>query len=529
MRKNFTVFFFIILSVCAYSQSFNFEDRYTYARALSSKNPDSSEIVLNQIIDLAQKENQPNFLAKAYYLKAFNSYLKSDAEKSLDFAEKALNISSQNNYSIGKALAYRIQGTQYAKIGLLKESAQSLNSALSEVQNDTSDEGHELKGMIYNSFLILLNQKEYRKKEYYSKNAILEFQKIKNTTRRNELLVSAYTNMGYNLSEVKKFSESKSYFQKALALVGNDNYYLQCNILHDIGFSFSEQNKSDSAVSYYQKALKLADQYDFNEKKIEITKNLQIAYAKLNDADNVQKYKIQNLNLKDSISYNQKMAINKTLSNKQQTFDKKLGDSHTLSKGLMIICFVLVLIAGIFLFKIIQLKRKHKEITATIYRQGITPSPYEEEIQETINEKAEATKNDNNLSTDLVKISPEVEESILRGLKKFEESLHFNNKNISRYNLSNELNINTKYLSTVIKKHKSFNFNQYINHLRINYIIDQLKNEPKYRKYKINHLAEITGYSSHSAFSLEFKKIVGIHPSAFIKALDTLPIIVLQS
>jgi YesN/AraC family two-component response regulator len=80
--------------------------------------------------------------------------------------------------------------------------------------------------------------------------------------------------------------------------------------------------------------------------------------------------------------------------------------------------------------------------------------------------------------------------------------------------------VNTKYLSAVIRKHKNFNFNQYINHLRINYIVDKLKNDPQYRKYKINHLAEITGYSSHSAFSLEFKKITGIHPSAFIKALE---------
>jgi len=119
-----------------------------------------------------------------------------------------------------------------------------------------------------------------------------------------------------------------------------------------------------------------------------------------------------------------------------------------------------------------------------------------------------------------MKISPEAEENILDGLKVFEENLEFNNKNISRYNLANTLNINTKYLSAVIKKHKKFNFNQYINHLRINYIVTQLKNEPQYRKYKINHLAEITGYSSHSAFSLEFKKITGMHPSAFIKTLD---------
>jgi YesN/AraC family two-component response regulator len=513
MEKKIIFFFFFAISNFICSQSFDFEGQYKYARSLASKNPDSSEIVLNSIIDSAQKKNQLNYLAKAYYLKSFNSYLKSDAKGTLDFAEKALKISTENNYGPGKALAYRMQGTQYAKLGLLKEATQSLNKGLVEIKNNDSDEGHELKGMIYNSFLILFNQKEYQKKESYSKNAVREFQQINNIPRRNELLVSAYTNLGYNLSEIKKFEEAQSYFVKALALIGNDNHYLRSNILHDIGFSFSQQNKQDSAVSYYQKALKIVNQYGFTEKKIEITKNLEEAYKKLNDPENVQKYKLENLELKDSIAYNQKMAVNKTLNQKEENFDRQLIKSHSLSKGLIATCIILLFVLGAVIFNMLSLRKKHKKTVAQIYKEGITPVAYEEDPQETGNQS------ENSISAD-VKISPETEELILTGLKAFEENFDFNKKNISRYNLSNALNVNTKYLSAVIKKYKNFNFNQYINYLRINYIVDKLKNESQYRKYKINHLAEITGYSSHSAFSLEFKKITGMHPSAFIKALD---------
>lgn len=513
MEKKITFFLFLIFSGSLFSQNYDFEGQYKYARSLASKNPDSSEIVLNSIIDSAQRKNQPNYLAKAYYLKSFNSYLKSDAKGTLDFAEKVLKISTDNHYAPGKALAYRMQGTQYAKLGLLKEASESLNKGLSEIKNENSDEGHELKGMIYNSFLILFNQNEYQKKESYSKNAVREFQQIKNMPRRNELLVSAYTNLGYNLSEVKKFDEAKSFFVKALALVGNDNHYLRSNILHDIGFSYSQQNKPDSAVLYYQKSLKIADQYGFNEKKIEITKSLEEAYKTLGDPTNVRKYKLENLELKDSIAYNQKMAVNKTLTQKEENFDQQLIKSHSLSKGLIATCIILLLVLGVVVYNTINLRKKHKKAVAQIYQQGITPVAYEEDPQEIEGPSG------NSIPAD-IKISPEAEEHILTGLKAFEEHLEFNNKNISRYNLSNTLNVNTKYLSAVIRKHKNFNFNQYINHLRINYIVDQLKKEPQYRKYKINHLAEITGYSSHSAFSLEFKKITGMHPSAFIKALE---------
>lgn len=513
MKKKIIFFLFLIFSHSLFSQHFDFERQYKYARSLTSKNPDSSEIVLNTIIDSAQRKNQPNYIAKAYYLKSFNSYLRSDAKGSLDFAEKALKIATENNYAPGKALAYRMQGTQYAKLGLLKEASESLNKGLSEIKNENTDEGHELKGMIYNSFLILFNQNEYQKKESYSKNAVREFQQIKNIPRRNELLVSAYTNLGYNLSEVKKFEEAQSFFAKALALVGNDNYYLRSNILHDIGFSYSQQNKQDSAVSYFQKALKIANKYGFTEKKIEITKNLEEAYKKLKDPENVQKYKLENLELKDSIAYNQKMAVNKTLTQKEENFDSQLVKSHSLSKGLIAACIMLLLVLGTVIFNMISLQKKHKKTVTQIYQQGITPVAYEEDPHEVEDQSGSSIPAD-------IKISPEAEEHILAGLKAFEESFGFNNKNISRYNISNTLNVNTKYLSAVIRKHKNFNFNQYINHLRINYIVDKLKNDPQYRKYKINHLAEITGYSSHSAFSLEFKKITGIHPSAFIKALE---------
>lgn len=252
------------------------------------------------------------------------------------------------------------------------------------------------------------------------------------------------------------------------------------------------------------------------KKTIEVTKNLEEAYAQLDDQPNAEKYKLVNLQLKDSIAYNKAMAVNKTLSKKEENFDQLLTASHKMSNWLITACLILIFVLGIVILTVIRLRKKHREVVSRIYREGISPVIYEEDPQE----DSDDLQVKNTSTPAEIKISPEVEENILNGLKVFEENLEFNSKNISRYNLANTLNINPKYLSAVIKKHLKFNFNQYINHLRINYIVNQLKNEPQYRKYKINHLAEITGYSSHSAFSLEFKKITGLHPSAFIKTLD---------
>lgn len=115
------------------------------------------------------------------------------------------------------------------------------------------------------------------------------------------------------------------------------------------------------------------------------------------------------------------------------------------------------------------------------------------------------------------KISTEIENSVLEKLKTFELQKQYNEPNTTLYKLSNDFNINSKYLSEIILKHKEQNFNNYINCLRINNICQEIIENPEYRKYKISYLAEISGFSSGEIFARIFKKTTGISPSVFIK------------
>lgn len=115
-----------------------------------------------------------------------------------------------------------------------------------------------------------------------------------------------------------------------------------------------------------------------------------------------------------------------------------------------------------------------------------------------------------------ITISTETEQVILAKLRKFEVSTKYTSKDMSLGTLSAQLDVNTKYLSEIINKHYNDNFNTYINRLRINYIIEKLKNEPEYLNYKISYLAEESGFSSHSSFATVFKSITGIAPTVFI-------------
>ena len=59
----------------------------------------------------------------------------------------------------------RILGTQYAKMGLLDKSRELLDQALVLVSKQQNDEAYEIKGGIYGSLLVLMdNNKELDKR-----------------------------------------------------------------------------------------------------------------------------------------------------------------------------------------------------------------------------------------------------------------------------------------------------------------------------------------------------------------------------
>lgn len=106
---------------------------------------------------------------------------------------------------------------------------------------------------------------------------------------------------------------------------------------------------------------------------------------------------------------------------------------------------------------------------------------------------------------------------IIDRLATFETTDRFLQANFGIEDLSAYCDSNVRYVSEVIKVHKKQNFANYINKLRVLTIATRLKENVEYRGYKIAYLAEIAGFSSHSKFSSEFKKFLGISPSVFIK------------
>ncbi len=230
--------------------------------------------------------------------------------------------------------------------------------------------------------------------------------------------------------------------------------------------------------------------------------------------------KNESLNLK-----NDQNDVQETIADAYDNFAVyyKKQNQINLIKNIVIAILIISLIALYFFYNSKQ-KRQFAKFKDIIRNQKKVSFAYNNEAVEIddfsnisvveIGQSEEIKKRTESLMTS------ETETKLLELLETFEKGNLYNNKNMSLPFLAGELNTNTKYLSYVINQHKSADFKTYVNRLRINYIVDKLINDEKYRQYKISILADECGFSSHSKFASVFKAVTDFSPSAFIKHLD---------
>ncbi|WP_159098260.1 AraC family transcriptional regulator [Aquimarina sp. Aq78] len=153
------------------------------------------------------------------------------------------------------------------------------------------------------------------------------------------------------------------------------------------------------------------------------------------------------------------------------------------------------------------------------YRKNKRYKKHFDELMVSTNNEVKRNNTKINEENTSIGISKDVVEIILKALNEFEKNNEFVELNITSGTLAKKINTNSKYLTKVIKFYRNKNFTHYINDLRIDHIIDQLKEDHKLRNYTIKALATEAGFNSSEVFSKSFFKKTGIYPSYFIQQL----------
>lgn len=423
----------------------------------------------------------------------------------LEIEKEIQTISSDESYYKTMNFVLKMNlATIKSLLGYYDEAIAILKNIISEYNNDY------MSNLEHSYYSRILNQSS-------AYNLIGQSYLFSSEDKNSKKLDSAsyYFNQAFKMA--KQFnpphenSETIYHLKKAEVLMVKEEYEASLDLINKYS-KFSEkyntsQNISslkaicfynldfiDSSLYYSRKYLTNYNKRKNNKKRLiaiyDIMSNL---YFKRNNLDSAYKYSELTVSELDTFTKD-KTDTNKAyhLYNIKNIskLNKEILKTERKSRQWLILILGLLLIALLYYY--LKLRKKSMNIETS-------------KLKEVIIQKKEYN------------IDEELEHNILDGIKNFEQSRGFLNKDFNINMLAKELNTNTSYLSFIFNKNYNSNFKQYLTKLRIDFLLSQLKSNPKFKNYTIKALAEEIGYTNASAFTRAFKKYKGVTPSEYIK------------
>ncbi|WP_131724302.1 helix-turn-helix domain-containing protein [Chryseobacterium indologenes] len=484
-------------------------------------NPTKDQIgKIENIIELSKKINYKEGIGKGKIKLLYVYFHLSDYKKMLEQIKDTEELDLNDNRTL--TMLYFYKSFVNKAMGLQKEEFRNIKDALKHVKKiEETNERHYLTSTIYNRFSIFYDYNKPDSLIYYLKKELEELHQIsdkypKLKSDKYESIALNNLNIGnFYLGVVKpqRLDLAEPYYLKAY------NYKttqpdifekLDMPILCGTGRFYLEKHD-------YKRSIELANEVLRREKYKKNPSYRLYAFQLLADSNEGLKnsseqarYTLLYARLNDSLNTAAKKEVGKQLDRLVTAAETKKDKEHTSSIRILLLIaggFIILLALSIWLYW----KRKNK----TVHKK------YEDLIAK-INSERTDIRAETKVNTEVkssVSITDETVKVLLARLEKFEQSEKYLRKDLSLTWMANNLNTNTKYISEIIKTYRDKNFTAYINGLRIGYITKKLYEDPIYREYKINYLAEECGYATPKVFVTAFKNETGFTPSYFVEQL----------
>lgn len=516
MRKLLLIIF-LLLSIALTSQTRNQKQEIDSLLTLSRNCLFSIDLIsaLKNSQNAFQKSEKINYSqgkARASYYIA-NALLENGNYKS---ALEYLSISLQETYTKNTPQLttdiYRVRGRAYGNMGLSDISISEFKKALKSAEQISVSENRKYtQSLLYENLIYLYNKKGINDSvKYYldqNKSVLKDLKEdfiFRNKSNYYNYLAEYYITLEKYDSAILSLKKSIQITERYPHPYTSQTYKLWGNIKYI-------QQQLDSALLYYFKAVKNIEKNGLKNEMPPIYENIASIYELQGNEDSAQNYRLKSMEIQKKINLGKteanETALKTILQEKSTQISQK---SYTLIIVLMIVFFALT---GMIILYFRKKREKDYERFKQILKEiENRRSKAEYSVGVELFSKIGAN------SKELIK--KETEEMLLDKLKLFEKNMDFLGTNVSLSSVAGLLKTNTKYLSYVINKHKKKDFSGYINELKIHYIVEKLKNDPKYRTYKISYLAEECRFSSHSKFTTTFKTVTGLSPSLFLSYLE---------
>ncbi|WP_332023104.1 helix-turn-helix domain-containing protein, partial [Kaistella sp.] len=344
-----------------------------------------------------------------------------------------------------------------------------------------------------------------------------------NENKLDQYIPYFITSEGMTSYYSKDYNTAISKFSEAIRLY-NDQWEHNTEVFY-LGLSYWHIGKERLAIKYleeidkhYEKTKKLDPQF---RSAYEI---LIKYYNSTGDTKKQLEYINKLMFLDRSYEKNYKylyQRIVKEYDTKKLVAEKNRIENTLQKQRIIFAAIFLSLLTGFlfFGFRIYREKQNYKKRFEEIIARQNSNEDHTENVITFENGIANTPKFDYDFYNKIPGLNPIFVENILKQLETFEKEEKFLDPQISQKTLSEELGTNSTYFSKIINTYKGKNFTLYINDLRLDYIIDRLKNDVKYINLDVKELAAIAGFSSTDNFSDNFRRKFDLKPSVFIKMM----------
>ncbi|WP_298542120.1 tetratricopeptide repeat protein [uncultured Aquimarina sp.] len=472
---------------------------------------------LDKTIQIAKAKNQLKELGKAYSLKGNMYLLEGDNQQALDSYYAAIDIANM----IGD-----IDREMIAKSGLIVVLAR-----MNQLDKAIEISDHMLKTIHRTSFVnsenhvrvyttindVYLAKEMYDEVLYYADKGIEISERIDFKIG----LLDLYIKKGMVFYYQKNYPKALEYLIKSEEILSTEEveskFYPTVNTNYFMASCYYQQKKYDQAITYARKSIDVIKESDKNKAPV-IQLHLLLAncYRAKKEYEQALFWNDEYVRLNKYYQINKDKTVNKIYKKEARELESQIGvlqdemikesrNKYVTSSVLIIICILLIGMVGVYLKK--QQKSKNTFVQLV------------EKIEQL---EAKETMKSGKMLVKELNIDDQKVNSILQKLERLEEQEYFLKSDCNLRGMAKKVKSNATYLSKIISTYKMKNFNEYINDLRIEYVLKRLKKDKKFRSFSITSIATEIGYKSDNSFTKHFRARTGLNPSYYIKNIEKL-------
>lgn len=453
----------------------------------------------DSMVITAKRTVDKELIGYAYMTKGVTHYARKELAKALDtYLIADRYISHTQDFDTAYKIKYGIANTKYY-LGCYNEAIILFKECLRYFKNEN-------KRAYLNTIHSL--SVSYNKIGEYQKCSEWNRLGIKTGIELENMAMAPYFNHseGINKYFLKQYDEAIKILQRTLPDITVDNDFANETIAYFyIGKSYWAQKKKLKALPYLKKVDRAFENHNYTSADLREAYELLIDYYRQQKDLKLQLYYIEKLLKVDKVLHHNYRYLSGKIHREYDTkklLQAKMDIEQALQFNKALSITVIIAMALIIMYMV----RKH-------YRNKRLFEELMNRIPETIVPLADTGR-----ETDL-DINPELVTAILKNLEKFERNKKYLLKDMTLMKMASLLNTNTKYISKIVAYHRGKKFTEYINDLKIDHIIELLKNENRYRNYTNKALGEEAGFGSTQNFTRAFNSRTGISPTYFIQQL----------